>query len=413
MILKTYIFGNASGEYKQYPKDSYSENFISSFCSQSNSQNQIAVHRNGNLMYYAYCCKYREDFYGVCIVCGELCLNPSSLYEKFQQIINDSAQKGILFRYDRSGNIKFNINNVSSEQGEIEAFFQEVKDTFDDNAIWAQILSEDYTIPQNAKVNFSLNEDSPEKIVDAIRHYHNILITLENPIPTSFAMTVKRLNEEKEQLQIETNNLMNRIQDLTRQKKQYKIVILLVIILLIGGIITAVVIYNKNEDIENKIARIDSLERNVESLQRTKRELKINIEHLNDSIGGLMRLKAKLENDYEIEHNNLIEVTSKYDNLTSVIGNNYPFIVTGTEFNFNSGYFRVNYYGLRVGNYTVRVNVYIDNSYGNRMYSDSYSRYIYSGYNSMSFYLTRSLNSSSWYYFEICCGSKIVGGDKH
>ena len=64
-------------------------------------------------MYYAYTYKKSEsEIYGLCVVCGEICLKIQKLYEFFQQTLEAAARKGILFRYDEHGRIRKSVENL-------------------------------------------------------------------------------------------------------------------------------------------------------------------------------------------------------------------------------------------------------------------------------------------------------------
>lgn len=405
MILKSYIFCNSGGGYQQYPKD-YSEKFLKRFCAESMSPHQIAVYRDGNLMYYAYSIRKSErELYGLCVVCGELCIKLQSLFEYFQEVLNDEARKGVLFRFDDSGQIKLNVVGFISEKGETEEMFRCIKDDLDRKRIWEPLPSEDYSIPLDTRIVFSFKEDAQEKIVDALRHYHNVFVTLENQIPTSYAATVKRLNLEKIQLQEKSETLQEEIQELSRQKKQYKIVILLAVLFLIGSTVTAIIISNKNADIESKTIEI-------ESLYDTKQDLENNINRLNSDIYDLNYRNSELQKSYEYEHARYEEVQSNYDNLVSKFSNRQPFFITNTSFTFGTGWFEMQYFGLREGEYSIRINVYTED--GDRVCSKIFSDcYFEEGDNSKDFYLTSSLNSGKWYYFEVCNDKIIIGGRMH
>ena len=405
MILKSYIFCDGSDGYRQYPKD-HSEKFLKSFCTESKSQHQIAVHRDGNLMYYAYSYKKSEkELYGLCVVCGELCVKPQSLFEYFQEDLNDAARKGVLFKFDDVGEIKLNVASFVSEKGETEELFRDIKVGLDRKRFWEVLPSEDYSIPLDARIVFAFNEEEEAKIVDAIRHYHNVYITLENPIPTSYAMTIRRLNSEKKQLQEKLDGLQEEIQELSRQKKQYKIVILLAVLLLIGSIVTAIIISNKNADIENKATEIESLYDN-------KRSLENNINQLNSNIEDLNYRNSELQESYEYEHTRYEEAQSNYNNLIDMFSNRQPFFITNTSFSFSSGWFEMQYFGLKEGEYSLRINVYTED--GDRVCSKSFSDYYFEeGDNSKEFYLTSTLNAGKWYYFEVCIDKIIIGGRMH
>lgn len=293
MILKSYLFSQTFGEYQQYTKD-HSETFLKDLCKNIIVSDQIAIHRNGNLAYYAYAHKNsNSDIYGICVVCSEVCLNLQWLYDCFQKAFDTLAQKGVLFCYSESGEISKNITYFSEETAEIDTLFRSTKEYLDGrSSYWEKLPPEDFSVPLSSKIQLSFEEDDKETINDAIRHYHNIVITMANAIPTSYAKTVERINIEKNLLSNENNELKENIEALHREKKQYRWVAILslaVIASLIGlyflndnlsGVISAkdALISNKNDTIaiqKNNIVElrniVDDLEESLASCKKTAR----------------------------------------------------------------------------------------------------------------------------------------------
>lgn len=263
MILKTYIFSYASGNYQQYISD-HSETFIRQNCINSTEQHQIVVRRDGNLMYYTYVYKINTSTaLGLSVVCGEICLNLHWLYEFLLNTLDVSAQKGVLFAYDEKGAISQKVTNFSAEAAEVDNIFRTIKDYLEKRpSYWETLPPEDFSIPMTSKMTLAFSDDDNNKIIEALRHYHNVVVTMENTAPSSFSKTVARLNSEKEELTAQRNNLENEIESLKRQKKQYRWVISLS--LLVAAALVAIVLFNQNVNnlnytLNKKEATIDSL----------------------------------------------------------------------------------------------------------------------------------------------------------
>lgn len=263
MILKNYIFSYVSGNYQQYTSD-YSEAFLKQCCIDCKDTHQIAIHRDGNLMYYTYLYKKNAStIYGLSVVCGEVCLNLKWLYEYLQKMLETSANKGVLFNYDKQGQIRKNVASFSTEAAEIDNIFRDIKDDLERRPLfWEQLPPEDLSVPLTSKISLAFNDDDKAKITEALRHYHNVIVTMENTLPSSFSQTILRLNSEKEQLLAQRNGLETEIGALKRQKKQYKWVIILSL-LVAGGLIT-IVSFNQNVKelrsvLRNRDILIDSL----------------------------------------------------------------------------------------------------------------------------------------------------------
>lgn len=245
MILKIYIISYVSGNYQQYITD-YSEICIKQSCIDCKDAHQIAIHRDGNLMYYTYL--YKKDvssIYGLSVVCGEVCLNLKWLYEYLQKMLEASANKGVLFNYDKRGQIQKNVANFATEAAEIDNIFRQIKGDLDRHPLfWDQLPPEDLSVPLASKISLVFNDDDKAKITEALRHYHNVVVTMENTSPSSFSQTVLRLNSEKEQLLAQKNRLEREIEALKRQKKQYRMVFFL--FLAVAACLVALYSFNSN-----------------------------------------------------------------------------------------------------------------------------------------------------------------------
>ena len=68
MNVSIYIFGEFAAGYSQYPQD-YTTAIFKQFNSKAKSQTQLCIHRDGDLIYYAYIRKLSEQKYiGLCAV---------------------------------------------------------------------------------------------------------------------------------------------------------------------------------------------------------------------------------------------------------------------------------------------------------------------------------------------------------
>lgn len=242
------MFALNGGTYQQYISD-YSEAFLKSVCKSCKTENQIVIHRDGNLMYYAYAHKVStSEIYGLCVVCGEVCLNVQGLYEFLKRCIEEQAKKGVTFRYDEKGNIRKNVESLAKEPAEIDNIFRQVKHGLDKmDSFWEPIPPEDLSIPLNSRMVLSFDEDERSKIVDAIRHYHNVYITLENTIPSSFSKTVARLNTENNSLRLTNNSLKTDIIKLRNKQRNILWVSILSVIVVIMAVVLYIKVINPSE----------------------------------------------------------------------------------------------------------------------------------------------------------------------
>lgn len=304
MILKNYIFSYVSGNYQQYTSD-HSEAFIKQCCIDCKDTHQIAIHRDGNLMYYTYLYKKNaSSIYGLSVVCGEVCLNLKWLFEYLQKTLEASANKGVLFNYDKQGQIRKNVVSFATEAAEIDNIFRDIKDDLERSPLfWEQLPPEDLSVPLTSKISLAFNDDDKAKITEALRHYHNVVVTMENTLPSSFSQTVLRLNSEKEQLLVEKNGLESEIESLKRQKKQYKWVVILSLLVAVGLI--AIVSFNQN----------------VNELRSILRSRDISIDSLNVVVANKNRAISTQESIINRKEKELNETKSDLNTVKGVLDN--------------------------------------------------------------------------------------------
>lgn len=290
MILKSYIFSLISDSYQQYTSD-HTETFLKYYCKNCQDEHQITIHRDGNLMYYSYLFKSgNSETYGLCSTCGEVCLNLQWLLEFYKKTIEEASAKGILFSFDNSGRIHKQASSFSSEAAEADNLFRYIKEYLESQPqYWEKLPPEDLSVPLDSSIRFSLKEDQSKEIIEATRHYHNIVITSENTVPSSFSETVRRLNSEKSQLAEKKNALESEINILKRQKKQYKLVILLSMMLAVG--ILAIIIFTQNvnelqDTVQDKEQAITSLNSDISNFQSLVDKRDSKIKSLNNQISS-------------------------------------------------------------------------------------------------------------------------------
>lgn len=347
------------------------------FCRNCFAPDQIAIHRDGNLIYYAYAHNNSEsEIYGICIVCGEICLNLQWLYEYFQKVMEASAGKGILFRYDEHGRIRKNVDKFSSEVAEVDNLFREIKEYINKHqSYWEALPPEDFSIPLDSKISFAFNEDEKGKITDAIRHYHNVIVTMDSTSPSSFAKTVERLNSENSQLHEEKDRLESEIEALSKQKKQYKWVTFLSVTV----IASLVGLYFLNDNLSGIISDKDNI---ISRLKSTVTNKESHIKLLQDT----------LSNERDI----IKQKNAKIHNLNSSI-TLYKDSLQDFELKFASlkSTFPINITNIEIGN--TYYNGSVETNFGNTIYS-RYTMYLtpkitYTGINA-----GRSINLKiKWY----------------
>lgn len=323
MITKIYIFSYTDNIFRLYIND---ENiFINNVCKNAPKGRQIAIHRDGGLMYYIYTNKISENnLYGICIVNSQICTDIKELFNCFNNILSNEAKKGRVFKYDDNGVIKLSVIDFATIQGDIETFFSYIKAYFDkkETKLWKYLPTENFSISKNTKVSFSLDEDASSKITDAIGRYNNIYITTKNINPSSWAVKIQEISKISDNRLEQLNLLQKDYDKLKHQKKQTTAVIIFIILLFLSLVILYLVSKDKNSHISSLNGEIAEY---IEQL--ANKDERIN--YLNDS---LETTKEEL---------------NRYSSVMNKIIHHSPLIITSIKFDNSTGYLTFNYIGLK------------------------------------------------------------------
>lgn len=411
MKAEVYIFGNFSDGYSQYP-DNYTRNLFKTISNSRKGASEIVYHREGSLTYYIYTreiSRSSNTFLGLCYVFNDIVIRDFAfLFGVFEDAITNIVVRGELLEFTDDGSLSTKVSQLYTNTEELQRVSDYLNGKLSSLGRYAEKLPPaNYSVSATEWKSYAYDQITSAQ--ESINNYSNVRVIKGDNYDTEalkgYAAKLKSKDAIIRSLQQEVANLKDENLKLNRKKKQFLSVVILSSLLLIGSVITAVVIANKNSDINDKIAKI-------ESLSQTKISLESQIVQLNNDIEGKNEEIDELRRNFNAEHNRYLEYKDKYDTLLSSISNRQPFIITNTSFSFSSGWFTMNYYGLTSGSYNIRVNVYTDG--GSRIQSKLFSDYyFYEGKNSKDFYISTSLNSSSWYYFEVSIDNAIIGGGRH
>ena len=409
MILKAHFFYKKSGAITLYPTDSHVSTIATKVYNLMKSDNQVVVHRDGGLIYYFFLRRVVQGIIGIGFSSGELCTTISALYDRFNSCVEIFTQRGILFCYNNDGNVSVTPNG-QTDIGEINAMLSWLKNHPNEEESWETLPPEDYSLPKDSTIFYNLEESEESTIIEATRHYGNVVVTLNNPIATSFSEIVKRLSSEKEILIKEKEKITAQFGKLKKQKKQYEAIIGLAAVMFVGAIIFIAIISDKNTKIENQLVTIQN---NEETITNQGNTISSQTHTINEQSQSIYRLENRIE-DLENEKS---ELQSELSNLISDIKTLFthkPFTVTHTSFSFERGQLIVYYYAPNGGTTNVRCRV-IRESDNYEVYDYSYtlSNSLSSGYNEFTLSSLTGLSSSQWYRFEIYSNGNLCGGGRH
>ncbi len=209
-----YIFGNMQQGYTQYPDDETTHEIFQTFALNAKAPTQIAIHRDGSLMYYGYIRKLQGDQYiGLCILINSrVFANVLALFSLFEQTIEKLAEFGYLIKFDMQGNLIANTQHLYMSKNEIDTVSgwlqQQIGGMEADTSALPPV---NYAIASNSVQVFSYTEEI-EKIVESTtsngytfvlkaEDYNTVNLDSYQAVVASQAQQIATLKQKVEMLQ--------------------------------------------------------------------------------------------------------------------------------------------------------------------------------------------------------------------
>lgn len=404
MNASVYLFGEFNSGYSQYPDD-YASSIFQKFSANAKSTTQIAIHRDGNLVYYGYIRKLQQGRYiGLCVVLNGLILKRiDGLFSLFENTISNLVTNGKLIHFNEQGDLVTCVEKLYLNQEEIDLLTESLRAGFKRfEAYSATLPAVSYGTSKDSCKDFVV-DDEQEKIIKSSYTNGYTYVYKSKGFNTaqlnSYKGVLSRSYKEKQELAAKLDALEKEHAKTLKQKKQFKYVIIMFVILL--G--CAIGLFALNDNLNLTRDALSSANDTI-SMQNDSLYVKsVEISNLHDA-------NHELDVRRQAEEDKRIEAESNLESLKKKICDRQPFIVKSTSFDFSSGYLRFEYYGMTDSTVNIKVRAYNDEG---SSYSNSSSIYIESGDNSASIYLSRGLDSGKWYSFELLKDNIILGGDRH
>ena len=404
MNASVYLFGEFNSGYSQYPDD-YASSIFQKFSANAKSTTQIAIHRDGNLVYYGYIRKLQQGRYiGLCVVLNGLILKRiDGLFSLFENTISNLVTNGKLIHFNEQGDLVTCVEKLYLNQEEIDLLTESLRAGFKRfEAYSATLPAVSYGTSKDSCKDFVVDDEQEDIIKSSYTNGYTYVYKskgFNTAQLNSYKGVLSRSYKEKQELAAKLDALEKEHAKTLKQKKQFKYVIIMFVVLL--GCAIGLFALNDNLNLTRDAL---SSANNTISMQNDSLYVKsVEISNLHDA-------NHELDVRRQAEEDKRIEAESNLESLKKKICDRQPFIVKSTSFDFSSGYLRFEYYGMTDGTVNVKVRAYNDEG---SSYSNSSSIYIESGDNSASIFLSRGLDSGKWYSFELLKDNILLGGDRH
>lgn len=160
MNSSIYLFGNLGHGYTQYPDD-YTKAILQVFSAESSSASQIAIHRDGNLMYYGYVRRLdgNEQYIGICVVLnGIMFTKVADLFTVFEDALSELVFNEKILQFDEFGQIFPLVRSLSDDLRELSRITKLVQD---------DLTTVESTVQKLPAVNFGVSKNDVKKFSDS------------------------------------------------------------------------------------------------------------------------------------------------------------------------------------------------------------------------------------------------------
>lgn len=242
MNSSVYIFGNLSSGYTQYPDEESTSSIFQKFYIRAKATTQIAIRRDGNLIYYAYIRKLEQGKYiGLCVLLNGAALTKfEGLFSLFENVISNLVTKGYLIKYNDSGNLIANTEHLYMNQEEIDLVAESLKGGFDSMQSTAMKLPPvNYAISSESVKEFVVEDNAKEILKSSYTNDYTYIYKskgFNTALMNSYQGVLSKISKENTSLKKENSYLKEENRKIRQQKKQFLYVIILCIAVIGCGV---------------------------------------------------------------------------------------------------------------------------------------------------------------------------------
>ncbi len=221
MNISVYAFGQFENGYSQYPDD-YTGDIFTKFYKHSKAKTQIAIHRDGSLMYYAYIRKLEQDRYiGLCAVLNNQMLTRiDSLFGMFENVFTGMVAKGQIIQFNEQGDIVTRTSMLYMEKADIDELTAVISANFDRQET-TSLPPIDYSVANDSTMDYTINDNATDIINSTAKNGFTYIYKSEG-YDTAELKTyqghLNKLNQTNNELKKKNDAIQERYNDL--QEKQ-------------------------------------------------------------------------------------------------------------------------------------------------------------------------------------------------
>ena len=221
MNISVYVFGQFEMGYSQYPND-YTGDIFTKFHKHAKAKTQIAIHRDGSLMYYAYIRKLEQDRYiGLCAVLNSQMLTRiDSLFGMFENVFTGMVAKGQIIQFNEQGDIVTRTSMLHMEKADIDELTAVISANFD-RLETTSLPPIDYSVANDSTMDYTINDNATDIIYSTAKNGFTYIYKSEGYDTAelkTYQGNLNRLNQANNVLRQKNDAIQERYNDL--QEKQ-------------------------------------------------------------------------------------------------------------------------------------------------------------------------------------------------
>lgn len=397
MNCTTYLFGELSSGYTQYPDDSSSVNFQKCIL-HSTAPSQLVIHRDDDLMYYSYVRRLENNKYigFAAVINGYYITRPIKLFSTFEQLVEKLLEEGVIINFLSDGRITSSLNSMTQEEETVCAALIQLQQSLESNHSEKRLPPTDYSIAIDSSKVFSSEAEEHEIANASYRFGYTIILKekdYDNLRVNSWKNILQNLTNERRAFAIENEELKNENTRILKEKKQVKNIIILILVVIACGF----GIYFLRENLNNTQNELDSANSTIGELHST-------ISYRDNQISELRDQVYQIRQDLEYQEGRYQSLQNEMDELLS----NHPLIIE--EMQISSQQVRIELQAHEQSDIELTIVCLSENS--SEKYTDSYNLTTESGHNSYNLRLSETLNTGKYWYVLVVYRGQVIGGKR-
>lgn len=249
MNLSVYLFGRFAQGYSQFPAD-YSRSIFEVFHKNSKAISQIGIHRDGDLMYYAYIRTLDDGNYiGLCsVINGKMLTKIDSLFTVFENVIESMVRNGYLICFNNKGDIVAKTGKLYESKEEIDIISSSLRHSLEQFETSSKVLpSVNYSVSKDSLSEFSIYDNQEDILKSSCSNSYTMIYKskgFNTILLNSYKGVIAKKEKENAQLLEEQSKLKNEVARLkNKQRNTTWVSILAIASLVLGTIVWTQVLF--------------------------------------------------------------------------------------------------------------------------------------------------------------------------